>query len=225
MEEVFERGGARIGLLMHATWPFCDIRVTKNLLELNASIIGKLVFRPGDIDEIKVVKGFFKGYGLKIIHHVQGYKSNVFFQMRSAKDPNQLLNRIKSIGFLENHNPIPFEDELTVDSYQRTGMFSLKPSFAIVVIVIFNQLTIINMDHFIQNGKFTIGGAPSRMVYGFGFLILTVLSLLLIPKFRGLALKPGRSVKDMRMFLVFALLIFSLFFCLDFLIPYSTLKP
>lgn len=220
MEEVFERGGVRIGRL-HATWPFCDIRVDKNLLQLNASIIGKLVFRPGDIEEIKVVDGFFKGKGIRIVHRVPGYKSNILFQVRSTKNPYELLERIKSTGFLGNHHPIPMEDEFIAEDHQRTGMFSMKPAFAIGVIAAWYVPVIINMDKLIHDGKIVLFESGNRMVYGFGFLMLIVLSLLFIPRFQEFALKPGRNIKDMRIFLIFTLLFFSLFFCLDFLIPHS----
>lgn len=39
MDEIKETGGARIGMA-NATWPFATLTITRDTLELNASIIG-----------------------------------------------------------------------------------------------------------------------------------------------------------------------------------------
>jgi len=45
-------GRARIGMA-NATWPFASLKVTKVRLDLNATIVGNLVFRPEDIISIE----------------------------------------------------------------------------------------------------------------------------------------------------------------------------
>ena len=50
--EIKKTGGARIGM-MNATWPFATLKVNKNRLELNATILGNLVFTPQDIISIE----------------------------------------------------------------------------------------------------------------------------------------------------------------------------
>src|ERR671911_474213 len=102
MTDVKETGGARIGLA-NATWPFATLKVTKDKLELNASIIGNLVFRPNDIISVVPLDGFL-GKGLKIVHRVPAYKENVIFW--TFRNPNELLKRIEQTGFFTNDLPL-----------------------------------------------------------------------------------------------------------------------
>ena len=72
MNLVKETGGARIGVA-NVTWPFATITVTKEQLELNATILGKLVFKSSDIISIDSCSGFMSK-GIKINHQVPTYR-------------------------------------------------------------------------------------------------------------------------------------------------------
>lgn len=52
MNELKLTGGARIGMA-NATFPFATLKVNKDRLELNASIVGNIVFQPSDIISIE----------------------------------------------------------------------------------------------------------------------------------------------------------------------------
>lgn len=77
MTEVKETGGARIGKA-NATWPFATLTVNREKLQLNATILGHLVFKPTDIISIVPYSGFMSS-GIKINHKVSNYKTNIVF--------------------------------------------------------------------------------------------------------------------------------------------------
>jgi hypothetical protein len=54
MTDIKFTGGARIGMA-NATWPFASLKVSKDRLDLNATIVGNLVFRPADIISIETI--------------------------------------------------------------------------------------------------------------------------------------------------------------------------
>ena len=66
MYEIEETGGANIGF-GRATWPFAKLLVNKNELQLNASILGNVYFRPSDVISIEPFT-LFSGTGIKINH-------------------------------------------------------------------------------------------------------------------------------------------------------------
>jgi len=79
MVEIKKTGGARIGMA-NATWPFATLKANKDRLELNATIIGTLVFKPNDIISIEPYGLIpFIGRGIRINHRVDKYKSKVIF--------------------------------------------------------------------------------------------------------------------------------------------------
>ena len=72
-------GGARIGS-SNATYPFANLYVDKEILKLNASIIGNLIFEPKDIISIEPYVSIpLIGQGIKINHRVEKYNSKVIF--------------------------------------------------------------------------------------------------------------------------------------------------
>ena len=131
MDEIKERGGARIGMA-NATWPFATLTVNKNELQLKASIIGCLVFKPSDIISIQpFVQIPFIGQGIKIKHSVAGYNPKVIFWTMAS--PKELISRIEQTGFLTNTNSLPAELETYINSHQSSGGFPLKIPAAIVI--------------------------------------------------------------------------------------------
>lgn len=88
MYDIQETGGAKIGNA-RSTWPFAQLLVNKNVLQLNASIIGNLYFRPSDIISIEA-SSLLKGLGIKINHRVPKYNTNVIF---ITSDSNDLIQK------------------------------------------------------------------------------------------------------------------------------------
>ena len=113
MFEIEETGGANIGL-GRATWPFAKLLVNKNELQLNASLIGNVYFRPSDIISIEP-SSFFSGTGIKINHRVSGYSQKIIFLTSGSGD---LIKRIEDTGFLNNPDTIPAEVESRILKYQ-----------------------------------------------------------------------------------------------------------
>ena len=104
MNELKLTGGARIGMA-NATWPFATLKVSRNKLELNASIVGNLVFQPSNIKSIEPYTQIpLIGQGIKINHNVDSYKEKVIFW--TFKKPETVINEIKQVGFLNKQQEL-----------------------------------------------------------------------------------------------------------------------
>jgi len=195
MNDIEETGGAKIGMA-HASWPFARLSVNKTVLQLNASIIGNLYFRPSDIVSIEPA-GFFSGGGIRIHHRVEKYSSKVVFLTSGSVD---LINRIRACGFLDNTGPIPSDVEANIAKYQAQGSLPMKWSAVVVFIVVWNLLFLGDLFNFFNNPGSPLGNG-ARLAMGFAFLF--VLLTLIAEPFRALVLKEGRNVKDVKAFLLF----------------------
>jgi hypothetical protein len=201
MYEIEETGGANIGFAK-ATWPFAKLLVNKNELQLNASIIGNLYFRPSDVISIEPFT-LFSGTGIKINHRVGGYSEKVIFLTSSSRD---LIKRINDTVFLSNSGTIPAEVGARIIKYQSSGSFPMKWSAVIVFGVIWNLLFLGDLLGYFGNTNNRIPiGIGSQLALAFAFLF--ALSILLSEPFSQLVLKDGRKVKDVKSFLFFLMLI------------------
>jgi len=205
MNDIEETGGAKIGLT-HATWPFAKLTVNKNVLQLNASVIGNLYFRPSDIISIEP-SSFLSGSGIKINHKVEKYSSKVIFLTSGGSD---LISRIESTGFLHNTNVLPADIEAEIVKYQLGGSFPIKWSAAIAFIVIWSLLFLADqLGYFGKKSNMPLGNG-ARLAIAFAFLF--ALALLISDPFRQLVLKDGRTIKDVKLFLLFLMLITGIMF-------------
>ena len=134
MKIVNETGGARIGWA-NATWPFASLKVTETELTLNATIVGKLTFKPSDIKSI-VVYDYLPviGQGIKINHSVDSYKDHVVFW--TFKNPQTLIKEIEETGFLSATSHNATDVSSNISEIQKTGGFPLKLSFVLFFILI-----------------------------------------------------------------------------------------
>lgn len=205
MDKLEITGGARIGMA-NATWPFVTLKVTKDKLELNASIIGNLVFQPKDIISIETYTMIpLLGQGIKINHRIPNYNSKVIFW--TFKDPSTVVNLIKQTGFLEN---IDFEisetDKLIIKQQQQAGGFPIKKSVAIGVIVLWNILL---FSDFIKFSTSDMKGMPLGNGSTIALALLFFISVfsLISKDFSKLILKEGKSIKDVNKFLYFLIFI------------------
>lgn len=202
MTELKLTGGARIGMA-NATWPFASLKVTKERLELNATIIGNLVFRPSDIVSIEPYSSFMSS-GLKINHNVPKYKDKVIFW--TLKNTNEVINQIQQIGFLDNTSNIDSKTDNIITERQKQGGFPIKLPFAIAVIVIWNILFLIDFLGF-SNGNSE--GVPfgNGIKMALGFVLVTSILTLISSGFRKIVLKDGRELIDISRFLYFIIFI------------------
>jgi len=196
-------GGARIGMA-NATWPFASLKVTKDRLELNATIIGNLVFRPSDIISIEPYSSFMSS-GLKINHNVSKYKEKVIFW--TFKNTNEVINQIRQTGFLDNtSNSESLTDNNIITERQKQGGFPIKIPFAIAVVVIWNILFLLDfLDFFNGNTEGMPLGNGVKMALG--FVLITSILTLISSGFRKIVLKEGRELKDISKFLYFIIFI------------------
>ena len=197
-------GGARIGWA-NATYPFASLFVDKDILTINASIVGNLVFRPQDVISIEPYKISILGKGIKINHRIENYNSKVIFW--TFKDPNFVINEIKEVGFLDNLNSRTSFDDTIIIRRQEQGSFPIKKSVAIIIIVLWNILFL--SDHlpfFLHNQKERMPMENGAQI-AIGLLLATSILTLISTSFRKVILKEGRDFNDIKKFLYFIILI------------------
>jgi hypothetical protein len=212
MSEIEKIGGAKIGLA-RATWPFAKLTVNEYVLQLNASIIGNLYFRSSDIVSIEP-SSLLRGIGIKINHRVENYSSNVIFLTTGAKD---LIRQIEATGFLQHTGPLPDAVETEIATYQSGGWFPMKWPAVIAFIVIWNALFLADLLGYFGKKSNMAPGNGARMAVGFAFLF--ALGILILAPLRRLVLKEGRTIKDVRTFLLFLMLITGFMFLVLSVIP------
>ena len=212
MNEIKLTGGARIGMA-NATFPFATLKVNKDKLELNASIVGNLIFQPQDIISVETYTQIpIIGQGIKINHRVSNYNQKVIFW--TFKNPNEVINQIKGTGFLDSiKSEISINDEQIIEK-QKQGGFPIKKSITIGTIVLWNLLFAIDIFGFAKSGMdgmpFGIG-ILSAIGLLFGSAVLTLLS----SDFRSLILKEEEKLEDVKKFL-YLIIFISGFMLLNF---------
>ncbi|WP_415326082.1 hypothetical protein [Chryseobacterium sp. MMS23-Vi53] len=202
-------GGVRIGRA-NATYPFADLYVDENILKINASLVGNLIFQPQDIISIKPYNSLpLIGQGIKILHRVENYDQNVIFW--TMKDPDFVINEIKQTGFLDKiHLPLTQKD-LKIVEQQKQGGFPLKTFVGITFFVLWNVLVLYDILPFFadSNSSKPFGAGISTAL---GLLFTTALLTLISGDFRRLILKEGRDLEDVKKIAVFILLLSGVMF-------------
>ena len=202
MIEVKETGGAIIGGV-RMIWPFANLIVTKDKLQLNGSIYGTFVFRPRDIISIEPV-GKLLSSGIKINHNVKVYKQDMVFLSRNS---GELLDKIRWVKFMENQNVLPQTIEDEIAAIQENGAYPLKIWASIIILLIWNALILGN--EFIFPRKYDEDIPFTGIELALSFMIVLSILLLIVSPIRKLLLKPGRSIASFRSFIYFTIL-----FCL-----------
>ncbi|NAY90288.1 hypothetical protein GTQ34_00010 [Muricauda sp. JGD-17] len=204
MKELQLTGGARVGMA-NATFPFATLRVNKDSLELNASIVGNLSFRPSDIISIEPYTMIpIIGQSIKINHRVSSYKERVIFW--TFKNPNSVVRQIRETGFLNSENVRNQHIDKTIIEKQSKGGPPIKKGFAIGAIVVWNLLFLTDFIPFFlgKTDGFPIGNGVLAAV---GLLFLTALLSLISAGFRRLILKEGRELNDIKKIAIFTMII------------------
>ncbi len=209
-ENIALNGGANVGWA-NATWPFAKLNVTSNRLELNTYLLGNFIFQPMDIISIVPYSGAspFKN-GIKIIHNVENYNQKIVFW--TSENAISVINKIKHFGFLDD----PKNDKLIYNQeiieLQKIGSFPLKKSFAIAIVVIWNALLLPDFISNVISQKGTLVTFPNGPLFASGFIFLISISILVLSPVQALALKDGKTVKDIDRFLYFIILITGIMF-------------
>lgn len=207
---IFElTGGARIGRA-NATFPFATLKVTRDTLDINASIVGNLVFQPSNVYGIEPYGVIpLIGQGIKIIHNVSEYPEKVIFW--TTKDPEEVLNCIAATGFFDNIASDNTEIRRTILAKQKFGRFPVKVKVSIAIVVIWNIFFLIDKIPFflgihtgIPNGYGRI--AATGVV--FGLALGTIVS----NNVRNFVLKEGRDYNDIKRFVIFLMFVTGVLF-------------
>lgn len=196
-------GGARIGMA-NATWPFATLKVNKEKLELNASIIGSLVFKPKDIFSIEIYKMIpLLGQGIKINHRISKYNQKVIFW--TLRDPSTVIDQIRQTGFFDDIENTIAENESLV-TQEQADSFPIKKTIAIAMVAVWNILIIYDFLIFAtsDNIQRPLGDGTTIALV---ILLLTSILTLTSGGFRKLILKEGKSIKDIHTFLYFLIFI------------------
>lgn len=194
-------GGARHGI-MNASWPFATLKVTKDKLDLNISLLGNLHFRPADV--ISIVPYSYGPFsnGIRINHTVDAYKTTVVF--KSFTDTNEVLRMIAQTGFLNNKTPLAQYEDMEIIASQSKGGFAIKTSAAIIIVAIWNVLLLPGFFAILKNGGHGFGIGPQLAS---GFMLLLCVTLIVSDPFRNLVLKEGRTFDDIKSFAYFMIFI------------------
>ncbi|WP_343614421.1 hypothetical protein [Flavobacterium sp.] len=191
-------GGARIGTA-NASYPLADLYVDKEVLKINASIVGNLIFQPKDIISIEEYHSIpIIGNGIKINHRIEKYNSKVIFW--TFKNPATVINEIKKTGFLENTKSEISTEDLKILERQNQGGFPIKKPVVVIFVVLWNLLFLSDIIPFFLQDKpegFPIG---IGMNIAIGLAFLSSILLLISEKFRSLILKEGREFDDIKKF-------------------------
>lgn len=203
-------GGARVGLA-NATYPFADLYVDKEILKINASIVGTLVFRPKDVISIEPYSEFpIIGNGIKINHRVENYDSEVIFW--TLKKPSAVLTEIEKTGFLQNTNSELTASDVEILQKQSEGGFPIKKQVAVFYIVAWNFLFLCDIIPFFLKGDLTGSPMGIGMNLAIGLLFASSILALVSEKFRIIIMKENRNFDDIKKFVYFLALVSGLLF-------------
>lgn len=191
---------------MNATWPFATLTVTRDLLQLNATILGNLKFIPQDIISIEPYSTLpLFGKGIRINHRVGRYYKKVIFW--TTEKPEEVIQQIRRTGFLDNNNaPLAEEDRIKIIEERKAGGFPIKIPVALAVVAAWNVLLITDVLRSLSSGN-------RGLALGYGSIIalamIFLLSLLTLvsEKFSALILRKGRTRKEMKNFLIFLMFV------------------
>ncbi len=184
-------GGARLGYV-NATWPFATLRVRRDELVLETSLIGTVRFRPEDVVAVERLVWFpLLAWGVRI-HHVRGdAPERVIFWNLGGPDP--VLAAIDAAGFVPRASASDAPAE-------RQG-FGFRIPFVVAVIVAWNALFMWDVAHFDRLAGGTAPIPGPGMVAAFAL----VFALSLLVRVRGpiqrLALRSPDALPRVRGFL------------------------
>jgi uncharacterized membrane protein (DUF485 family) len=203
-------GGARIGMA-NASFPFANLYVDKEIMRINASIVGNLVFQPKDIISIKPYTSIpIIGNGIKINHRIANYNSEVIFW--TFKNPDSVISEIERTGFLQNINSEISPDDLEIIKNQNEGAFPMKKSVAIFFIIAWNLLFLSDFLPFFLQGKTEGSPIGIGMNLAVGLIFASSVLAIISERFQKVILKENRNFNDIKKFAYFIAIISGIIF-------------
>jgi hypothetical protein len=156
------------------------------------------------------------GQGIKIIHKVNNYNSDVIFWTLGS--PTELIRKIEDTGFISNAGPIPAALQKEILNTQTSGRFPIKTPAIITIVVAWNALLLPSFIT-IFNGKPGAAFGSINTLVAFALLFLTCLALLTSEFFREWLLKPGHTIDSLRGFLYFTMFVTGVMFVAFLFLP------
>lgn len=181
------------------------------ILKINASIVGNLIFQPKDIISIQPYTFIpLIGQGIKINHRIENYDSNVIFW--TFKNPNFVIGEIKRTGFLQNINSEINSNDLEILKKQTEGGFPIKKSVAIFFVIAWNLLFLSDLIPFFLDEKKEGSPIGIGMNLAIGLIFMSSILTIVSEKFRKIILKENRNFEDIKKFVYFIALISGIMF-------------
>lgn len=197
-------GGARVGIT-NATFPFAKLKVDKNQLELNVSMVGKYIFASDDVVSIKTYTLIpLLGQGIKINHSIDTYPDKIIFW--TFRSPKLILQNIETTGFLQNKGMSNVPIDENIRKLQAQGGNPLKKQFLVGAFIIWNLLFGFDLHKLFSDqseGQILGVGAISAL----SLVILIGLLSIFSTSFRELILKKGRKLEEIKTTIYFLLFI------------------
>nr|WP_294947147.1 hypothetical protein [uncultured Mucilaginibacter sp.] len=215
--QITAKGGAEFGFARSKN--AVTLTADKNKLEINAQIIGKVVFMPSDIVSIEPNRsGFSLGsQGIRVTHNVAGYRKKIIFYPKTSAA--EVIRLIQSTGFMDNKSAIPYDIKEEVVALQAGGSFPIKTGAAIFIILFWNVAMLFTFkDFFFERSPIAGFGLGGNIALG--FMLLVCLSLLTLEPARQLMLKPGHNVRDFKYSLLFIMAIVTVMLVMSNLLPH-----
>jgi hypothetical protein len=175
--EITAIGGIRLGWVV-ATWPLAQLTATAQALSVGGLLFGTYTFAPDQVVALEDSTSLFSGE-IRIVHTNPDYPEDIVFWCFGS--PRDLVRRIGGIGFR------PQGARTSVPKRNGTPM---RWSFIIGWIVVWNALCLLDQS---------MSKEPRIFIWlAMGLLFLTPIALNRSSQVQSFALKPGRSVSEMR---------------------------
>ena len=189
-------GGAEMGWV-NATWPFARLSATREELVLSAGFLGSYSFKPGEVVALEA-RGTIPlaGRSVRIVHANPAYPEKMVFWCFGS--PQKLIDQILGLGFRPSASPL---------LVPKRGGMAFRWSFLIALFVVWNAL-------FLLDGHGTWGERRQMgplSLLAMALMLCAALGMLFSRRFSALALKPGRSVSEVRPLIMLILAIGAIF--------------
>jgi hypothetical protein len=185
-------GGARIGWV-NATWPFARLTASAEQLSVSGKLIGSYTFSPDQVAALEPYRSIpIVGSGVRIIHTVQSYPEKMIFWCFGS--PEGLIRQIADLGF---------RPSASVAQMRHRDGIAFRWLFVFLVVAVWNALFL--ADGFVpwQQPK----GPGLYTLLAIVLLFLTAVGLNVSKPFQSWALKPGRSVSEIRALAILVLVV------------------
>ena len=180
-------GGARIGWV-NASWPLAQLSATHDKLTVTAWLLGRYTFSPEQVSTLeRYVMIPVLAWGIRVRHCVPEYPQRIIFW--SLGSPDVVLGGIRDTGF------VPAASCSTVPLRQGVPV---RWSAIIVTIIAWNALSMLSFLGRERSASPPNGLMLVPLIAAFAFAV----GALTLPTLQRLILKPGRSVGEIRPFLL-----------------------